>query len=34
MLSDTLAEFRRESVHDGMIVAFAISAFGDADWRL
>jgi hypothetical protein len=34
MLSDTVAEFRRESVHDGMIVAFAISAFGDADWRL
>ena len=34
MLSDTLAGFRRESVHGGMIVAFAISAFGDADWRL
>ena len=34
MLSDTLAEFRRECVHDGMIVAFAISAYGDADWRL
>jgi hypothetical protein len=34
MLSDTLTEFRREFVHDGMIVAFAISAFGDADWRL
>jgi hypothetical protein len=34
MLSDTLTRFRREFVHDGMIVAFAISAFGDADWRL
>ena len=34
LLSDALTAFRREAVHDGMIVAFAISAFGDADWRV
>lgn len=34
LLSDALVEFRREAVHGGMIVAMAISAFGDADWRI
>lgn len=33
-LSDVLTAFRREAVHDGAIVALAISAFGDADWSV
>lgn len=34
LLSDAQAAFRREAVHDGYLAAFAIAAFGDADWRL
>jgi hypothetical protein len=33
-LSDVLATFRRDAVHEGAIVALAISAFGDADWSV
>jgi len=34
LLSEAQAAFRREAVHDGYLAAFAIAAFGDADWRL
>jgi hypothetical protein len=34
LLSEALATFRREAVHDGLLSAFAISAYGDADWRI
>ena len=34
MLSEALAAFRREAVHDGYLAGFAIAAFGDADWRV
>jgi hypothetical protein len=34
LLSESLAEFRRKAVHEGLIAAFAISAYGDADWRV
>lgn len=34
LLSEAQAAFRREAVHDGYVAAFAIAAFGDADWRL
>jgi len=34
LLSDALAAFRRDAVHDGLIAALSISAFGDADWRI
>jgi len=29
-----LAAFRRDAVHDGFVAAFAITAYGDADWRI
>jgi hypothetical protein len=34
MVSDALTEFRRKAVEEGWVLAFAISAFGDADWRV
>jgi hypothetical protein len=34
LLSDVLVTFRRGAVRDGFVAAFAISAYGDADWRL
>lgn len=34
LLSEAQAAFRREAVHDGYVAAFAVAAFGDADWRL
>jgi hypothetical protein len=34
LLSEALADFRREAVHDGLVAAFAIAAYGDADWRV
>jgi hypothetical protein len=33
-ISETLAAFRREAVSEGWIAAFAIAAYGDADWRV
>jgi hypothetical protein len=34
LVSDALAQFRREAVRDGFVFALAISALGDADWRI
>jgi hypothetical protein len=34
MISDALTQFRREAVRDGLVFALAISALGDADWRI
>lgn len=34
MLSEALAAFRREALEKGYLAAFAIAAFGDADWRV
>jgi hypothetical protein len=34
LVSDALAQFRREAVRDGYVFALAISALGDADWRI
>jgi hypothetical protein len=34
LISDALAQFRREAVRDGFVFALAISALGDADWRI
>jgi hypothetical protein len=33
-LSDLLWEFRSQAIRDGLLAAFAIHAFGDADWRI
>jgi hypothetical protein len=33
-VSDLLAEFRAEAVRDGLLAAFAIYAYGDADWKI
>jgi hypothetical protein len=33
-VSDLLTEFRRTEVHNGLLAALAVSALGDADWRL
>lgn len=33
-VSDVLAEFRAEAVRDGLLSAFAIYAYGDADWSI
>lgn len=34
MLSDALTAFRRQAVREGLVAALAISALGDADWRI
>lgn len=34
LLSDALTAFRREAVREGFVVALAITAYGDADWRI
>jgi hypothetical protein len=34
LVSDALTQFRREAVRDGFVFALAISALGDADWRI
>lgn len=34
MLSEALADFRRTTLHRGYLAAFAIAAFGDADWKV
>jgi hypothetical protein len=34
LVSDVLVAFRRSAVRDGFVAAFAISAYGDADWRI
>ena len=33
-ISELLTGFRRAAVHEGLLAALAIAAFGDADWRL
>ncbi len=33
-VSELLTQFRRDAVHAGLLAALAISAYGDADWRL
>jgi hypothetical protein len=33
-VSDLLMHFRRSAVHEGLLAALAVSAYGDADWRL
>jgi hypothetical protein len=33
-VSDVLTEFRAAAVRDGVLAAFAIYAYGDADWRI
>lgn len=34
LLSDVVATFRRAAVHDGLLAALSVSAYGDADWRM
>lgn len=33
-VSELLTTFRRDAVHGGLLAALAVSAYGDADWRL
>jgi hypothetical protein len=33
-LSELITEFRRAAVRDGLLAALAVSAYGDAEWRL
>ncbi|MFN0154628.1 MAG: hypothetical protein ACKVUT_09635 [Gaiella sp.] len=33
-VSELLTRFRREAVHSGLLAGLAVSAYGDADWRV